>query len=80
MRLLEPLSKAEDLQPHDLRLVAMDARNKHQTTDEDLTALNAPTLDDQDHTTQTTPPNTEWLSEPPRPHDIGTAESTCPYT
>jgi hypothetical protein len=51
--------------PHDLRLVTMDAGTKHQTTDEDITELTAPALDEQDLATQTPPPNTNWLSDHP---------------
>jgi ribonuclease HI len=50
--------------PHDLRLVSMDAGTKHQTTDEDIADLTL-TSDEQDLTTQTPPPNTDWLSNPP---------------
>ena len=51
---------------HDLRLFIMDAGTKHQTTENDITELTAPTLDDKYLTTQTPPPNTSWLSTPPR--------------
>jgi hypothetical protein len=50
--------------PHDLRLVIMDAGTKHQTTDENITELIAFTPDEQDRTTQTHPPNTDWLNNP----------------
>ena len=56
--------------PHDLRLVTMDAGIKHQTTDEDITDLTAPTLDEQVLTTQT-PPAQHGLakrSSAPRAH------------
>jgi hypothetical protein len=52
--------------PHDLRQVTMDAGTKHQTTNKGITAITAPILDDQDHVTQTPPPNTDWLSDSPR--------------
>jgi hypothetical protein len=45
--------------PDDLRLVAMDAGTKYQTFDDAITAHTTPTLNDQDHTTQTPPPNTD---------------------
>ena len=66
--------------PHDLRLVTMDACTKHQTPDEDITDLTAPTSDKQDLTTQTSQPNMDCLSDPrtPRPHRKGITESTCP--
>jgi hypothetical protein len=43
----------------------MDAGTMHQTTDEDITELTAPTPDEQDRTTQTHRPNTDWLNDPP---------------
>ena len=42
----------------------MNAGTKHQRTDEDITELAASTSDELDITTHTSPPNTDWLSDP----------------
>ena len=43
----------------------MNAGTKHQTTDEDIADLTTPTSEEQELNTQSTPSNTEWLTEPP---------------
>ena len=48
--------------PHDLGLITMDARTKHQTTDEDISDLNTQSPHSKDYKLSTTPPDTEWLA------------------
>ena len=52
--------------PHDLRLITMDARTKHQTTDEDINDLNTPPPHTQDDLTPSSSHETEWLASPNR--------------